>query len=120
MKMENEKLVVMTEDELDNLIYYACRRAANNVSATSFHGYVKAYFGRWDEDIRTIIAELDQIKLKLDDKENKLDTKKVNNKESREDNTLSDNPKLKRLLEAMTDEEKQEFGKHIKSKKKWS
>lgn len=76
LKMANRKkfrgngnnIVILTIDELDDLVYSATYRAANKATTNLYKGLSSAYLNRFDDDFRTVLDEIEQIKLRLDSK----------------------------------------------------
>lgn len=62
--LENEK-VEITKSELEEIVYKFSRKASDNL----YKGLCRAFFDRYDQDLRTIIQELDYIKLCLRNRE---------------------------------------------------
>lgn len=60
-----DKVKNLTIGELDDLVYAAVGRATNRANNDLYHGLAKSFLDRFDEDNRTIVKELEQIKLQL-------------------------------------------------------
>lgn len=56
----------MTIEELDDLVYLASYRASNQATSSLYKGLSLAYFNRWNDDIKTILEEIEQLKLRND------------------------------------------------------
>lgn len=59
--MKNEEIVILTAKQLDDIVFYASRRACTNL----YKGLTNAYLERFDSDLATIIKDIDYIKLHL-------------------------------------------------------
>lgn len=66
-------IVILTIDELDDLVYSATYRAANKATTNLYKGLDNAYLNRFDNDFRVILDEIEQIKLRLDSKGDSVD-----------------------------------------------
>ena len=59
-----DNLITLTIGELNDLVYSASLRAARKATNDLYHGITKGFFYRWDDDIRTILDEIEQLKLR--------------------------------------------------------
>lgn len=60
-----DEVVNLTIGELDDLVYAAVSRVVSRANNNLYNGLARSFLDRFDEDNRTIIEELDQIKLQL-------------------------------------------------------
>jgi hypothetical protein len=97
--MENEKFVLLTEKQIDDLIYFSSLRATKRACDNLFGGLIP-YLNRLNEDNGKILEELDFIKLSLqNNKRTTKKSKKVNPEET---------------VNEFTDEQKEAFQKVMK------
>lgn len=61
-----DNIVVLTVSDLDDLIFTASYRAANKACTSLYGGLTNAFLDRFDDDLRALIKEVEQIKLRLD------------------------------------------------------
>lgn len=59
-------IVTLDIDTLDDLIYAAASRATNKQNSSLYNGLTNAFLDRFDDDLRALIKEVEQIKLRLD------------------------------------------------------
>ena len=56
--MDKQTTITLTIDDLERMMY----RSAKGACDTLYKGLTKAYLNQFDEDMRTIIGALDEIK----------------------------------------------------------
>lgn len=89
-EQQNEKVVFITESELDNLIYYTSYRAAKRANDKLFSGLAPFLYTFGEEHLK-IMEELDYIKTFLQMDNNKVDKE--------EEKLIEKNERLSELAE---------------------
>ncbi|MDN4607369.1 hypothetical protein [Sporosarcina highlanderae] len=59
--MDKQELVVMTKQELEDLIERVSYQAARKACSGLYDGLSKRFFCQWDKDIRRILYELEEM-----------------------------------------------------------
>jgi hypothetical protein len=108
--MRNKRVIKMTEDEIQELMYHAATGACNNL----YFGLVNRFLAQFEEDLRLIIKEIDYIKTWIQNHHNEKTDEKLVKEDCSINNKFPKNEKIKSLFENMTDEQKQELNENIK------
>lgn len=60
-----DNIVTLSIGELNDLIYSASQRAANNATNNLYNGLARAFLDRFDEDNRIFLNELEEMRIRL-------------------------------------------------------
>jgi hypothetical protein len=105
---KDQEVVIMTKEELDDLVYYSAYRAASKACSNLFHGLVP-FIDRLSEDHEKMINVLDYIKVSVNESNPLNETKGKTEPEKSNLQNLSD-----KFFGNMTDEQRANLSKAIK------
>lgn len=115
--MEKERLVIISDKELNDLIYFTSLRATERALDRHFRGLLP-FLNRINDDNEKIIEQLDFIKLFDSQNEPEKAVEEVEKPiKKKADVTVKNpaaNPKLARLIEDLTVEDKEKMAKAMK------
>jgi hypothetical protein len=115
--MEKERLVIISEKELNDLIYFTSLRATERALDRHFRGLLP-FLNRINDDNEKIIEQLDFIKLSDSQNEPEKAVEEVEKPlKKKSEVTIKNpaaNPKLARLIEEMSLEDKDKMAKAMK------